>query len=259
MKRTVTPDASSDKVSYVPAAARAIQILDVIGESAVGVRLATICSRLGLAKSTTSRLCATLVAADALSRDQDGCFLLGPKVLAWSESYKRASDPIRRFLPTIDAIPDLASMTVVLAVLNNSDSVYVAMRKGNEPIVLSYEIGLRLPASCTASGKAMLSKLQDFEIEKLFEHDALPRLTSKSIATVAELFREINLVRNKGYAVDDEETAPGMLCVSSAVRSASTATQYAISVTTIKSSRSSDEVRRLVPLIKSACESLAGP
>lgn len=258
MTGTSTPRPDHEGTTQVPAALRAIHVLDLVGGSAVGVKLTTICTQLRLPKSTTSRLCATLVSTGALTRDKDGCFFLGPKVLSWSESYRRASDPIRRFLPTIDAIPELARMTVVLAVLNNADSVYVAMKKGREPIALSYEIGLRLPASCTASGKAMLSKLPDSEIERLFGHKSLPQLTPKSIATMDELSREIHLVRTRGYAVDDEETAPGMLCVSSAVGSGTSATQYAISVTTIKSETSNDEVLRLAPLVKHASASLAG-
>jgi DNA-binding IclR family transcriptional regulator len=107
--------------------------------------------------------------------------------------------------------------TIVLSVLDGPDALYLASRPGSAPIGVNYRIGLRLPASCTATGKAMLSTLSDAEVRALYPPGSLLARTTSSITNLDRLLEELNEARARGYALDDEETSDGMYCVGAPV------------------------------------------
>lgn len=81
----------------------------------------------------------------------------------------------------LNPVPD---QTVVLSVLNDTEVVYIGRRPGSRAVGVNYELGMRLPANCTASGKALLSTLEPDRVRDLyseFEPDGLPILTKRSI------------------------------------------------------------------------------
>jgi DNA-binding IclR family transcriptional regulator len=98
--------------------------------------------------------------------------------------------------------------------------VYVACRNGSHGLSLNYRIGMRLPATCTASGKALLATMSDAEVRESFG-SALPSLTEHSIISMPELLADLAEARERGYAEDREETRAGMCCIGAPVFHAS--------------------------------------
>jgi DNA-binding IclR family transcriptional regulator len=120
-------------------------------------------------------------------------------------------------------------------VLRGRDAVYIGRRRGSHPVGVSYEIGIRLPAHCTASGLAILGSLSDEQLRARYsDPDALGTLTVHSISSVPELLERVAEVRSRGYAVDDEETALGMLCIGAPVRDTSGAAVGAVAASMAK-------------------------
>ena len=74
-------------------------------------------------------------------------------------------------------------------------------------------IGKRLPLYVTSLGKAMLSGCTDREIEELYPERTLPKFTDKTLTTFDSLMTEIRKIRERGWAVDDEEREPGTRCI----------------------------------------------
>jgi IclR family acetate operon transcriptional repressor len=112
-------------------------------------------------------------------------------------------------------------LTTQMAVLDHADIVYIerqdASHRRNEPHVAT-DIGSRLPAHCTSLGKAMLAFLPDDEIDRLYERPAqLATRTKNTITTLARLRSELAAIRRRGYAVDQEETTPGIVCIGSPI------------------------------------------
>jgi IclR family acetate operon transcriptional repressor len=125
-------------------------------------------------------------------------------------------------------------LTTQMAVLDQTDIVYIerqdASRQRSEPQVVT-DIGSRRPAYCTSLGKAMLAFLSDNELERLYGPPGrlMPR-TKATITTLGRLRSELAAIRRRGYAVDQEETTEGIVCIGSAILGADGRPEAAISL-----------------------------
>ena len=105
-----------------------------------------------------------------------------------------------------------------LAVLHGSDVLYVIEERplGRPPLVT--DVGVRLPATLTASGLAMLACLPSAQVRALFPHsDALVRRTHAGPATLSELRSVLSQTRSRGYAVEEDSVTTGFVSVAAAV------------------------------------------
>ena len=129
--------------------------------------------------------------------------------------------------------------SAVLAVMDGTDVVYVACRNGSQPFALTYRIGMRLPAHCTATGKALLSTLTDERIRQLYRGKELQCLTPNSVTTVEDLLVRLEVTRTQGFALDDEETREGMCCYGAPIFDASGSQAVAaVALSMMKTARS---------------------
>ncbi len=219
----------------VPAVLKASQVLDALAASREPVTLADLTRQLGLPKSSLLGLCNTLAATGLVTRHADGRFALGARLVELAHAYLAGVDLTREFSTVWDETGPLSREGVVLAVLDGTDVVYVACRQGDSPLGISYRIGMRLPASCTATGKALLSTLSDQRLRELYDGVELPRPTPHSRASLAALLDDIREIRTRGHALDDQETREGMVCVGAPVFDASGAVAVAaVAVSMVK-------------------------
>ncbi len=105
------------------------------------------------------------------------------------------------------------------------ESAMLAMRDGDEMVYLLHEhiamrplLGARRHLHSTSLGKAYLAALPTDELDALLERLELPGLTPNTITDTARPRRELDEIRGRGYAVDDVENEPGVLCLGAAVR-----------------------------------------
>ena len=90
---------------------------------------------------------------------------------------------------------------------------YLARHDGRQPVRLTSQIGRRLPASVTATGKAALASLDPDEVERRFDgDDAAGARPADRSPTVDALLADLDVVRRRGYSMDDEETVEGVVC-----------------------------------------------
>jgi IclR family transcriptional regulator, blcABC operon repressor len=199
--------------SLAPAVSRAATILGVLaernGEAAGPSELAR---RLGLPKSSIANICAALTDAGLVRRVGTG-FALGRRLAELGAAYLAGIDQVQEFYEASRQLPAGSEETVQFAVLDGLEMTYLARHDGRQPVRLSSGIGRRLPATCTATGKAALASLEDAELERrLAGITSLPALTRHSHRTVEELRADLREVRRRGYAIDDEETIEGVVC-----------------------------------------------
>jgi len=226
---------SSKPQGGVPAVLRASQVLDTLASSREPFTLAELTRQLGLPKSSILGLCNTLAATGLVTRHADGRFGLGVRLVDLAHAYLAGVDLTREFSNVWDEVGPFSRDGVVLAVLDGTDVVYVACRQGEVPLGVAYRIGMRLPASCTATGKALLSTLPDSRLHELYDGVELARPTPHSRADIAALIEDIHESRSRGYALDDQETREGMICVGAPVFDASGAAAVAaVAVSMVK-------------------------
>ncbi|MGH8771566.1 MAG: IclR family transcriptional regulator, partial [Burkholderiales bacterium] len=162
---TVKPAEKQPK-GVVPAVARAVRLLDILAAAREPLTLAALTSLLQLPKSTTHSLCSTLVQAGLLTRFETGAYHLGSHVMDLAHAYLSRIDLTAEFVKVWDSMAMLPEETIILSVLDGTDVVYLACRNGSRPLGVTFRIGMRLPANCTATGKALLSTLTPARISE---------------------------------------------------------------------------------------------
>lgn len=204
--------------SLVPAVTRAAAILDLVAVSTDALGVSAIARSLGLPKSSVANICGALVDAGML-RVRGGGFRLGARLARLGAAYLAGVDQVGLFGEACEQLRVGRSETAQLAQLGDrTDVVYLARRDGVVPVRLASAPGRALPASCTATGKAMLACLPADELaRRLAAAGPLPRLTGRSVRSVRALRAELAVVREEGIAYDREEVIEGVVCLAAAV------------------------------------------
>ena len=230
--------------STAPAVVRAAALLDVLAQPGVGaLGPSDLARRLDLPKSTVANLCLALEQV-RLVRWVDGRYELGPRILELAAGYRESNDPISGFREASRRLRWASQETVNLATIERAEIIYLARHEGTQPIRLAPGIGRRMPAPCSGLGKAMLAQLDTAEVEaRIGSLPAFPILTPHSIPNLAALLEDLEAVRQRGYAIDDEENSIGLICYAVALPLARPgAPQRAVSVTLLKA-RATDTLR----------------
>jgi DNA-binding IclR family transcriptional regulator len=211
-------DSAQASPQLVPAVARAAAILELLGESGVDLASNEIARRLALPKSSTANICLELEAAGLVVR-RDAGYALGRKLVELGGQYLGSIDALREYYDLCTSLPVMSREGSRLAILDGTDVLYLGRYEGRQQIRLTANIGDRFPAICTATGKALLANLPRGEAEERYKEkpDAFIRLTDKSIKNIAELSKDLEETRERGYAIDDEEATPGVICFAKAV------------------------------------------
>lgn len=209
---------TDSKAKLVPALERGVRVLDLVARSRSQLSLSDIARELSIARSTAHTICHTLVELELLVRRNDQTFQMGPHVMRWSNAFTIQSDVAIEFATIWDQETELPGATITLSVLEDDEVIYIAAR--NSDIChtrVEFRAGMRLPAPFTATGKAFLSHMSDFDVRKLFADGLPPPRTPKSVRTIEALLRELSEVRKNGYSCDDEQVAEGVVCFGASV------------------------------------------
>ena len=193
---------------------RGLQALDILETASGSVRLTDMASSLGVEKSNASHILKTLVAMGYAEQDASRRYRTTWKHQS-ADSRQRVLEEIiacrDSWRPSLEAIVDQTGECAHFAVLVRSRVWYVDKVDSWLPLKVDHPIGSLAPLHCTALGKAFLA-FSDAQPE-----DPLAEYTPSTITTRDELRRELQRTVERGYAIDDEEFAPGIRCVAGPV------------------------------------------
>ncbi|WP_223691151.1 IclR family transcriptional regulator [Leifsonia poae] len=203
----------ADSTGKAPAVARAVRVLDLLGDAqGDALSLSEIARELGAAKSSTLTVCAALEEGGLLRRTEAG-YVLGRRVLELGGAYLRAFDPVLEFYRACADSEVLRQERCQLAVLDGDGVhvLYLANHIGRAPFRLAAGIGARYPASITAVGTALLAEFPPEQIARRFRDDSTrPAFTERSATTLAELQSALAATRERGYSLDRGGVYPGL-------------------------------------------------
>ena len=225
---------------------RAVSLLEAIAEAGGECTLTQLSHRTRLNISTCHHLLSTLVARGYVAKvPVRRSYALGARILYLSNACLRQVDLPARAAPFIEKINERTGETVHLAVLQGDAMMKVAKRESRHPVrVDTGTLGKTDAAHATATGKAMLAWLPEDDMRRILSH-GLTRFTPKTICEWPSLIEALRHVRRNGYAVDDEEYQPGVICIGAAIRDHNGAVVGAISAST-PTMRANDEHLSLV-------------
>ncbi|NUL49494.1 IclR family transcriptional regulator [Cellulosimicrobium funkei] len=171
-----------------------------------------IARRSGLAKSVTSRIISELVAVDFLERADNGV-RVGIRLFELGELVQRSKELRRLALAAMADLRQATGTTVQLSVLKGTDQVYVEILRGHDAeMAIRSRVGGRVPAYATAGGKAVLAHSAEAVVDMAIP-ETFALLGPGTVPDEPSLRRQLNLVRNNGYAHEIEESNPGVECV----------------------------------------------
>ena len=201
-----------------PAVHKAFQVLRMVAEAQRGLRIVDLADRLGYSASTTHGLVHALLREKALVQGEGAHELfLGPLIaeLAFTDwNYLKVNELAQ---PILNEVRDRAGATVFLGVRIRSRVMITATAEAMESFKISAPVGTSIPLFAGAVGKVFLAREAAERIGQLVAERGLPRYTPNSITTVEEYLAELNRVRSRGYAVDDEEYLSGVRAVAVAL------------------------------------------
>ncbi|WP_190821396.1 IclR family transcriptional regulator [Saccharopolyspora pogona] len=219
--------------SDVPALRRGLAILRVLAGRAGPVSAVVIARDLDLPRSTTYHLLAELVAAGFVTHlPEERRYGLGMAAFELGSAYLR-HDPLERLAgPLLRRLVDEVGRTAHLGVLHGGESLYLIKERPSQPQTLVTDVGVRLPAQLTASGRALLAHLPAAHVRALLpSSERFVRRTDRGPRNLPELRRLLAEERRRGWAIEDGFVTAGFASVACAVFDHGARPIAAISVT----------------------------
>lgn len=236
--------------SRVQSVDRAVRLLqDLAAADSSGRSLAELATELDVARSTAHALLRTLEAHGFVTEIPGPRFLLGTSLIRLGDIASTQLPLADLARPVLTALSEETGLTARFAVADGEHPVFVARVDGPGAVRFQTPLGSREAVHTTAAGKIILAELGDDRVDALAEGGDLPRRTRHSITDPDVLRAELAAVRDRGYALDDEEDLDGIFCVGAGVRDGSGRLVGAVSVSGIKlerPSRTPDELGVIV-------------
>jgi DNA-binding IclR family transcriptional regulator len=116
-----------------------------------------------------------------------------------------------------DQLAEDVSETASVGVLDHGKVLYIAIARGQRELGIQSQAGTRHPSYCTALGKVFLADLPWPEAAEVLDAEPMVSLTPSTITTKAKMQRELETIRSRGYAIDDEERNPHVVCIAAPI------------------------------------------
>jgi DNA-binding IclR family transcriptional regulator len=210
---------SSSARGKVPAARQTLSLLQALARSSGPVPAAALARDLDLPRSTVYHLLAELVKAGfVVHLPEERRYGLGVSAFELGSAYMRQEPLARLSRPVLAQLVEAVGHTAHLAVLHGREVLYVVEERapGRPPLVS--DVGVRLPAQLTASGRAVLAHLSAAQVRALFpDPSAFVDRHGTGPASLSALRRILAEARTLGYACEDGQVTPGFASVAAAV------------------------------------------
>ena len=186
---------------------------------------------LDMSKASVSRIVAALERGRFLMQNTDtGRYRLGIGLMFFGELVHERNELARALSPLMHELAEAYQSTTHLAVIDGSDLMIIAKISAGPFVYMSSHVGGKLPPYGTSTGKCLLAYMDPERARYCFDKINFTAMTKRTITNMADLQSELELVRQRGYAVDDEESHEGLFCVGCPVFDAGGRVIAAISV-----------------------------
>jgi len=193
---------------------RALSILEVLSDYSEGLGVTEISEQVNLHKSTVYRLLTTLIYKGYVVQDAETnkygitlkLFELGSKKVESMDLLSVSKEYTKKLMESVNEV-------VHLVVREGNEIVYIDKVEANNTIMMASTIGKRSPMYCTSVGKAILAHLPEKKVKEIWDNSKIVKYTDYTITDFEELKTELEDIRQKGYAVDNEENEIGVRCI----------------------------------------------
>lgn len=207
---------ASEDGATVGATETTLRVLETL-KQLDGAGVTEVADRLGIPKSTVHNHVSTLLRNEYVVKEGD-TYRVGLQFLEFGE-YIRSRMPIYDVArPEVERLAEETGELANLLVEEHGKGVYLCRAKGSKAVRLDTYAGMRVHLHCTALGKAILAHLPADRVREIIDTHGLPARTDTTTTDEDALLRELDAVRDRGYAHDKEERLAGLRCVAAPIR-----------------------------------------
>jgi DNA-binding IclR family transcriptional regulator len=201
----------------VDAAAKALELLSVFSFREPRLSLAELAARTGIPRATAFRLLSTLEQSGFLAKVH-GAYQLGIKCFVLGNIVAGGLDLRETAHPHLIALRDSTRQTTQIAILDHWQVVYLERVLSPDSVgLMRARAGAILPAYCTGLGKTLLAYRPESEVEAWAATQKFTALTPRTIVSVKRLLKELRVIRERGYGLDEEERERGVCCIAAPI------------------------------------------
>ena len=227
---------------------RIFALIELLAAHPAGASLQTLAQGTALAKSTVHRLLASLVGLGYVSQEEtSGRYRLTLKMFELSSGIVNDMAIMEVAKAHLERLAQRTGEAVHLVIRDGQDIVYI-YKTENGPMRMSSRVGMRSPLYCTGVGKAILATLPAGEVAQVWAASRPRKLTERTVADLPHLQEQLETVRAKGYAVDDEENELGVRCVAVAIPGPDGRADSAFSISGLTPYMTPERIRRIATM-----------
>lgn len=195
------------------ATSRVLDILEMLSSSNSGYTLTEIAKQINAPKSSIFPIIHTLEERHYISLEEhSGKYRIGISAFAVGSTYFNSESILNHIENAMNELVSVCDETCSMGVLNGSNVLYVAKIDSPQSLRLVTHVGKKIPANCTALGKALLSRTSLEEMEDIFPKEMLS-CTKYSITNLNKFYEQVSKVDEEGYAYENQEFAEQIICI----------------------------------------------
>lgn len=238
---------------------KALLVLELLIDQGRDIAMTEICRKLGMAKGTVHRILRTLVARKFIQQNsKTRMYGLGVRTLEIGMDSKKERFLRMTMAPFMTELFETCGETVNAAVWDYNAIRYIYRLESEAMLRISTAAGARFPGYCCATGKILLSYFSNDDIRQIYSlNTSLTKYTQNTIASVEALIQEIEQVRIRKVAIDDEEALMGVYCVAAPVLNAKGECVAAISISSPKNRVSAKTSGMLAKLVSETARKIS--
>lgn len=196
---------------------RALTLLELIAAED-GLTLSDVAARAGVAPSTAHRILTTLEAHEYVVHDEErGIWLVGVRAFEVGSSFLRNRKLVSVGRSIMRTLMETCGESVNLAIEDSGSIVFISQIESHHPIRAFHRPGSRGTIHASGVGKALLATRPENTVRTILHKTGLKKFTDKTLNSPEKLFADLAVVRERGWAIDDEERTPGMRCVAAPI------------------------------------------
>ncbi|MEG0227726.1 MAG: IclR family transcriptional regulator [Lachnospiraceae bacterium] len=192
---------------------RVFDIIEVLSNSSVSLSLSEIAKSTDMSKTTVHRLLSTMCNRQYIEKNKDHTYTIGIKMFETVSYHINNLELQTESRPYLSNLKAELGLTSHLGILDGDEVVYVEKMDTYPGTRLYTQVGYRSPAYCSSMGKCLLAALSGDELEDALYHCSFNKFTKNTITNFSDFKRYLKIVRNQGWAMDNEEFQLGHKCV----------------------------------------------
>ena len=241
----------------IQSVAKAMTLLDLLSEASAPLSLSEISQKTKWPKSTIHGLLSTMREFSVIAQDEEGRYSLGIRLFEYGCRLSSSWHILDLVKPYVQHISYTTGEAVFLSILDRGEVITLDRMDDRTGLLISPEMGCRLPLHCTSQGKLLLAYMEPSEREALLKRTELRGYTEHTITAIPALLCELEQIRDQGYAVENSEYKTGLRSIAAPIVAADGTVRYAIGVIGMFRKIESDQFTKAVQVVVETAKKLS--